>query len=529
MQITLKLILDELGYEYESYADGYANPTFECVELLAAHGSDLSGRKLLVCPLSEALSIVGRSQVLYFLCVRDRMVDALETPESMRGIVVIQRNLELRELFNEVQRVFVRISNWIIDMQRSVVEDEGMQALITMSEPIIGNHIAVMDPTFKLLAYTKNVKTDDPVTNTLVEYGYHPEETVERFKLYRRFEQYEKADGIIVSNDHITSDYTVVKKVFRYRDSYSVLVVMVCCVRALSDGLLDLFKLLMSNLKVYVDRDYPPEGEGGPVKTLIGDILEEKILSEDEARNRASYAGLAFQSNYDLFLITFDDVLNIPLSRLTRELSALIHASHVLSYQREILILNRYEGSRVPDREERLACVEDVLAGLAAHCGVSTRFTTLQELPAAYKQASLSIRLGLRLRNRATSYTEIPDYSNRFYFEDYALFSLLSLYLSHAQDGFLNTFTYRSLQTLSEYEKRHNISCLRILHTYLQCERRATETCSRLHMHRNTVLYHISRIEEILGISLDDPEIRLKLMLGFKCRELGESQDCQDS
>ena len=147
MQITLKLILDELGYEYESYADGYANPTFECVELLAAHGSDLSGRKLLVCPLSEALSIVGRSQVLYFLCVRDRMVDALETPESMRGIVVIQRNLELRELFNEVQRVFVRISNWIIDMQRSVVEDEGMQALITMSEPIIGNHIAV-PPTF---------------------------------------------------------------------------------------------------------------------------------------------------------------------------------------------------------------------------------------------------------------------------------------------------------------------------------------------------------------------------------------------
>lgn len=103
--------------------------------------------------------------------------------------------------------------------------------------------------------------------------------------------------------------------------------------------------------------------------------------------------------------------------------------------------------------------------------------------------------MGLRLRNRATIYTEIPDYSNRFYFEDYALFSLLSLYLSHAQDGFLNTFTYRSLQTLSEYEKRHNISCLRILHTYLQCERRATETCSRLHMHRNTVLYHISRIE----------------------------------
>ena len=80
MQITLKLILDELGYEYESYADGHANPTFECVELLAAHGSDLSGQKLLVCSLSEALSVENRNQALHFLCILDRMLYSLETP-----------------------------------------------------------------------------------------------------------------------------------------------------------------------------------------------------------------------------------------------------------------------------------------------------------------------------------------------------------------------------------------------------------------------------------------------------------------
>ena len=131
MQITLKLILDELGYEYDSYVEEAANPTFSCAELLAPRSSDLSGQKLLVCTLSEALAAERRSGALCFLCIRDRMVDALETPETMRGMVVLRRNLELRELFNEVQRIFVRISSWIIDMQRSVMENVGIQALIS--------------------------------------------------------------------------------------------------------------------------------------------------------------------------------------------------------------------------------------------------------------------------------------------------------------------------------------------------------------------------------------------------------------
>ena len=523
MQITLKLILDELGYEYDSYVEEAANPTFSCAELLAPRSSDLSGQKLLVCTLSEALAAERRSGALCFLCIRDRMVDALETPETMRGMVVLRRNLELRELFNEVQRIFVRISSWIIDMQRSLIENEGIQALITMSEAIIGNHIAVMDPTFKLLAYTKHVKTDDPVTNTLVQYGYHPEATVERFKLYRRFEQYEQANGIIVSDDFATSEYVTVKKVFRYRDSYSALAVMVCCHRKLSDGLLDLFQMLMKHIKLYVDRDYPPEGEDSPARTLICDLLDHPELSEGEARSRASYAGLAFQSVYDLFLIRFDDDLNVPLSRLTRALSSLLHAAHVLPYRREILVLNRYEGARLPTRETRLDHVNTVLTGLAAHCGISTRFLTLRELLAAYGQAADAIQMGLQLRRQKTVYTEIPDHGDMFFFEDYALFRFLASFLGSTSDGHQNTILFRAIQTLEEYEKHHHISCLRILHTYLQCDRRATETCSRLHMHRNTVLYQIGRMEEILGLSLDDPEIRLKLMLGFKCKELEET------
>ena len=67
---------------------------------------------------------------------------------------------------------------------------------------------------------------------------------------------------------------------------------------------------------------------------------------------------------------------------------------------------------------------------------------------------------------------------------------------------------------------RYSVDYPNILYTFLQCERRATLASQKLCMHRNTVLYHVGKIEEMLGITLDDPDTRLQLLLGFKMLEL---------
>jgi len=554
LTITLHMILDELGREYEILDAPQANPSFESAELLAPRGSDLSGRKLLVSALSDAMAAADNQEGLYFLCADDRAAgesgardgsreeapeagcvaeaapdtggaDLAETAPGGRGgiIILVKGSVDLTELFNEVQRIFVKINSWVIGMQRSVMENEGVQALITMSESIIGNPITVMDPTFKLLAHTMNIETDDEVTNALIRHGYHPDETVKLFFLFRRFEQFEQEGGIVVTEDNVTSKYVTVRKVFHYRDTYSILAVMICSEKPVSEGLLDLFNLLVGYLQIYVARHYPPEDESISMKALISDILEQKSMTEDEIRSRAPYAGLALHANYDMFLISFDGEINIPLGRLVQLLSDRVSGSCALSYEGDILMLNRYDGALGPDREKRLAYVDDVLEDLAANCGVSNSFTTLRDIPAAYEQAGDAIRLGILLRKRSEVYTEIPDRGLRYYYEDYALFSQALLCLTQPLDGSQHTFSFRAIQTLEYEEKKHNVPYLRILHTYLQNERRASTTCALLYMHRNTVLYHISRIEEALGVTLDDPEVRLKLLTGFKIRELMRS------
>jgi PucR family transcriptional regulator, purine catabolism regulatory protein len=46
------------------------------------------------------------------------------------------------------------------------------------------------------------------------------------------------------------------------------------------------------------------------------------------------------------------------------------------------------------------------------------------------------------------------------------------------------------------------------------------QAAQRLGLHRNTLTYRLNRIQELLGVSLDDPEVRLSLHIALKIRQI---------
>lgn len=518
MQLTLKLILDELKYEVETQP--VENPTFSSVELFTANGADLSGNTLLITTLSEALQL-ERHKGIYLLCVRDRMVDSLETQEALCGLIIVKKNVELRMLFNLVQRVFTKIGSWVLDMQSSMLREKGLQDLMNLSEQVIGNHIDVMDATFKLMAYTKNIETDDEVTNNLLMYGYHPDETISRLRMNRRFEQFEEADndGIIVSADYSMSDYVVVKKIYKYNNSYSIIVVMVCCAREYTGGLLDLFRILLEHINIYVERSWLSQGSCNPCESLISELIDRNLRQEEEVENRAAYAKIPFEGCFELFQLVLGDTLNTPVNRVILELTDVLAEAWVILYNRNILVLNLYKNKDAElSRAQRLEHIWRVLGEQIECCGISNTFGNLMDLPAAYGQAEAAAAAGERLRG-ATDQPDKAPYNYRF--EDYYLHYMLEYCIEKAPDIFRHSQAFDMVKALCEYDEKHKTKTLYLLYTYLQWERSATETCTRLHMHRNTVLYHINKIEELLNIDLSDPDVRLKLLMGYKAYELG--------
>ena len=512
--ISLELLLSELHIDLETPCS--RNPSFSGFELFILGSSDFSGQTLLISKMSEAL-LVPKKDDLFFLCVRDRRQDELETEDSTRNICVVNRNMDQKELLNAVQRVFKRIQSWVLQMNDSVLANRGIQDLLELCEPIIGNHITIMDASYNLLAYTKNIETDDEVLNLLMSNGYHPEETIRSFVKHRRIEQFETADEneLIISRDHLINQCDTVKKVYKYNGKFFAIVVMVCCSREYTEAMGELYKLLLKYITVYFEKDKPMYEKPRQLESFVSGLIGKTILDVEEARARAKSLNIPFEGSFELNLVVFNDIMNIPAIRLAQDLSPLLSDADVTVFSRDVLIL-RY----ITDSELETGDWREHLSGLLkdVNCtyGVSNVFESLWDISVAYAQAHAAVIVGERLR-----LAKKEKWSHRFYcYEDYYSHHLVFSILDTMPGVFTSCFAFNALNTLKKHGEKNNVCLIEILSAYLDSERNASRSSEKLHMHRNTILYHVRKIEDILGVSLDDPDVRMKLMIGLKAYDL---------
>ena len=96
-------------------------------------------------------------------------------------------------------------------------------------------------------------------------------------------------------------------------------------------------------------------------------------------------------------------------------------------------------------------------------------------------------------------------------FKDLGLYRLL-LGLQSLPE--LRSFQDEVLSTLRQ--KDRSGALLKTLRSYLSTNGSPTDAAQALHLHRNTVLYRLDRIEDLLGVDLRDSEVRLTLHLALK-------------
>jgi len=89
-----------------------------------------------------------------------------------------------------------------------------------------------------------------------------------------------------------------------------------------------------------------------------------------------------------------------------------------------------------------------------------------------------------------------------------------------AQHPELSDFYADTVGPLLAYDARTGGDLMATLNAFFACHGSPTETAQRLHLHRNTVLYRLRRIEEVGNLSLDDAGTRLNLHLCLRIRDV---------
>ncbi len=133
----------------------------------------------------------------------------------------------------------------------------------------------------------------------------------------------------------------------------------------------------------------------------------------------------------------------------------------------------------------------------------------VQTIPQAWREAQQALEIGRRLfgEGKLHSFARLGIY--RLLFPLYGEQTLLDFY-------------QETLGSLLDADNRGNQALLETLEGFFRCNGNLSETARSMHLHRNSLLYRLGRIEELLGRSLEDAELRLSLQIALKIRVLLE-------
>ncbi|MFG2627303.1 PucR family transcriptional regulator [Streptomyces sp. NPDC048473] len=146
-----------------------------------------------------------------------------------------------------------------------------------------------------------------------------------------------------------------------------------------------------------------------------------------------------------------------------------------------------------PSREPATAEEGHVVVGLSAPAGPIA-------VSAAYKQAEQALSVARR-RGRA-----LVEH------EDLATGSVLPL----LADDAVRAFADGMLRALHEHDAKGRGDLVASLRAWLSHHGQWDAAAADLGVHRHTLRYRMRRVEEILGRSLDDPDVRMELWLALK-------------
>jgi purine catabolism regulator len=151
--------------------------------------------------------------------------------------------------------------------------------------------------------------------------------------------------------------------------------------------------------------------------------------------------------------------------------------------------------------------VEQRLSGPSISAGIGRAYADLTKLWHSYQEAEHALRIGMA----------VSGPSSNSAFDDLGAYRLLF----HLRDQpELQTFCEETIGDLERYDEQHDSHLVETLACFLDLQGNLSETARALHLHRNGLLYRLSRIEKIAGCDLSNSAQRLALQLAVLARPL---------
>ena len=393
------------------------------------------------------------------------------------------------QVFNEIQRMLEFYNDWENGIMRAIEESRSINEILQMSMPVFRTTILVTDASHSLLGIQESANQPDHYT---MEDGHLSSQDVimlndilqqysDRHGPYIVDEGYETKDIIrnfYARNGDLIGWFVSMEGADRHVNSRMHLTEVFC-------RLLDFWFRINEEALLF-----------SPQSALFINILDGK--ETDSALVRFKQEGIGWQGDPTMQLFCIRDIASnrFDLPYLQKALSSSFSAVYCFKYLSDVMIIVNYDKIQEKDF---LRTLTDILKRRKLSCGCSYLFRDLFQLPAYYQQALLAVQYG---EQKAGTINRCEDYALE--------------YLRH-QINETKPLSVSSpgLERLKQQDASAGTEYYRTLAVYLREERDQTKTADVLCIHRNTLIYRIKKIEQILGADLTDARQRFLLLLSL--------------
>ena len=483
--------------------------------------------------LTEEACLVPHSDVLYFTdsellpeCVPDNrqfscvVVDGAPAPDPL----VSQHNVNLCWLahganlfacYNALQAAFLEDQELMGIVRRLLAahfSNQGLQYLIEEAATALGNPIVVVDPTYRYVAYHLGDLPDDDTQLARIMCEEIANETV-----------LDEAVAYI-RDSHIDSEIARTKGPFEHHNAIldcntmtlAVMVRGVCIAHVMmmerAHPFTDLDREVFVRLSGFVAQEMQKSEVWGPTSGELGSYFLENLLNDRSpsvAVTLRRMKALNFHPKELLYVVCLhapgEGLSQVQAEHVAGQLRPVLHhALYTRHHHQLVALLSRDADVGFSSKAEAKLREVATLNGLTV--GVSNIFTAIVDTRKAYEQARAAIRYG-------ESASRIIDDGGLYRYCNYAHMHMLDLAGRRIN---LLELCHPALLRLSEYDAHHGGELMETLFCYLQTAGSTARAAKQLTLHKNTMLYRLGRIRDVLDMDLTSGEDLFMLQSSFR-------------
>jgi purine catabolism regulator len=272
------------------------------------------------------------------------------------------------------------------------------------------------------------------------------------------------------------------------------------------DGLLVARAATVCAMEMVKDRAVV-EAEAKLQGDFVRDVLRGSYANEDTIRSRAAHLEWDLEARHGVAAL--DMAASDGASAALRSaISRRGVRPFVAAWERGAAFIYPLPLETGPDAWRGL--VEQIRSEVASQtglknvsAGVGRPHSGLKGLQRSYVEADQALRAGQRLFGSGQTAA----------FADLGAYRLLAQLQGTAE---LQAFQQETLGELIDYDEKSGSQLLPTLDAFFAANGNLSRTAELLFVHRNTLMYRLKRIEDLTGVSLDDPETRFDLQLALK-------------